>query len=188
MLIKNKKFFVSGDLTDLKTCDKIVSETVDKFGRIDILVNNAGMGFLGSVRDAPIEQFQEVFDLNVKQVVYMCKLCLPYLEKTKGNIVNVSSTVALKSYANSANYNMSKAALDMFTMTLAAEEGERGIRVNGVNSGIVNTGNQAYIYSRSSKKVVLSSESEGRFIGGGGIVRDLRLFCHNEYQVKAFSN
>ena len=168
MLIKNKKFFVSGDLTDLKTCDKIVSETVDKFGRIDILVNNAGMGFLGSVRDAPIEQFQEVFDLNVKQVVYMCKLCLPYLEKTKGNIVNVSSTVALKSYANSANYNMSKAALDMFTMTLAAEEGERGIRVNGVNSGIVNTGNQAYIYSRSSKKVVLSSESEGRFIGGGG--------------------
>ena len=58
----------------------------------------------------------------------------------QGNIVNNSSIASMKSFQNSAFYNMAKAALDMFTKTLAAEEGPKGIRVNCVNPGVVDTG------------------------------------------------
>ena len=98
----------SGDITLQSTCESVVYHTIEKFGRIDILVNNAGFYSFESVRNAPIEHFERIMDVNLKSAVVMTKLCLPHLEKTRGNIVNNSSVVSLKSYSNTAYYNMSK--------------------------------------------------------------------------------
>ena len=104
----------SGDIADPNTCEEIVSKTVDKFGRIDTLVNNAGIFLYGSVRDAPMDQFDSIFSVNLRPVVLLTKLCLPYLEKTKGSIVNNSSTAGLKSFTNVSYYCMSKVRKPLF--------------------------------------------------------------------------
>ena len=70
------------------------------------------------------------------------KLCLPYLRKSKGNVLNVLSTVSVQNYNNLSFFCMSKAALDMFNKFLASEDGKNGIRVNSVNPGFVDTGNR----------------------------------------------
>ena len=107
-IIKFNKIGVLGDITLNETCEKIVSTSLDKFGRIDILVNNAGVSAMGSIREAPVEQFDNVFGVNVKSAIMLTKLCLPHLEKTKGSVVNISSISSLKSFTNSAYYSMSK--------------------------------------------------------------------------------
>ena len=132
----------SGDLTETQTIENIVGETIKMFGKIDILINNAGWVFgLLPIFDQTIDNFQQTFDLNVKAVVILTKLCLPYLRESKGSVINVSSTGSVRNFDKFAFYCMSKTALDMFTKCLATEEGKNGIRVNSVNPGFVDTGN-----------------------------------------------
>jgi len=129
-----------GDINDPKVQKAIVDNTVKAFGRIDILVNNAGFGEIGaSCATGNEKQYDSVFETNVKSVVFLTQLCLPHLEKTKGNIVNVSSVAGLRPFPDWGFYAMSKAALDQFTRCLALEMAPKGVRVNAVNPGTVRT-------------------------------------------------
>lgn len=72
-------------------------QAIDKFGRLDILVNNAGLGIPCRITDAnAVEVLDQVFRLDVRSVYYLTHLVLPYLEKSKGCIVNISSIAAVK--------------------------------------------------------------------------------------------
>lgn len=119
--------------------ERIINETIEHFGQLDVLVNNAGINFEVSVMDANIELFDQVFNTNVRSVVELCKWAVPHLEKTKGNIVNVSSICGMVPVYSSTFYSMSKAALDQFTQCASNEFGRKGIRVNSVNPGLTNT-------------------------------------------------
>lgn len=68
-----------------KDAERIVQETINKFGRLDVLINNAGYGKPDTVVDIDLAQFDSIFDTNIRSVITLTKLCVPYLEKTKGN-------------------------------------------------------------------------------------------------------
>ena len=75
------KIVFSGDITKPELREQIFNETIQKFERVDILVNNAGRGIVGNILDMTMEQYQEIFDVNVTATVHLSKLCLPYIRK-----------------------------------------------------------------------------------------------------------
>lgn len=117
--------------------ERIMSETIEKYGKLDILINNAGFGNYGSIEVIKMEDFDAVMATNVRAVIELSHLAVPYLKKTKGNIVNSSSIVGVSSFHNFLAYSMSKAALDQFTKCSALDLGPKGIRVNSINPGFL---------------------------------------------------
>ncbi|XP_076816313.1 putative oxidoreductase SAR2567 [Clavelina lepadiformis] len=131
---------VVGDVSKQEDMERIIKETADKFGEIHVLVNNAGLGLVAPIATFTLDQFDRCFNVNVRAVLYLTKLALPYLEKTKGNIVNISSigstTYATKGFSI---YCATKAACDHITKASALELAKSGIRVNAVNPAVVKT-------------------------------------------------
>ncbi|CAG2110849.1 unnamed protein product [Medioppia subpectinata] len=131
---------VVADVTKEEDVDRLLDTTIKTFGKLDILVNNAGMGSRAPITDADyIPKLKAVFDTNLNSVIYLTHKSIQYLEKTKGNIINISSIVGIQSSKDVSAYCMSKAALDMFTKCMAVELGPKRIRVNSVNPGSVRT-------------------------------------------------
>lgn len=127
-------------VADITTDSKrIIDETINHFGKLDILVNNAAMNAEESVMNANIELFDKMFNTNVRSVIELCKLAVPHLQQTKGNIVNVSSICGMVPVYSSTFYSMSKAALDQFTKCASNEFATYRIRINSVNPGLVET-------------------------------------------------
>jgi len=131
---------VVGDITKDADLDKLMKETINKFGKLDILVNNAGVSTLAPI-DTPdyMKQYEKIFNTNVRSVMYLTRLAIPHLLKTKGVIVNISSCASLRPLIDCTIYNAAKSALDMFSRCLALELGPKGIRVNIINPAGVNT-------------------------------------------------
>lgn len=82
--------------------------------------------------DSPIENFDKIFNVNVRSLVVLSQLALPHLIKTKGNIVNISSVAAMRALPHFSYYCMAKTAVDHYTRCLAVEVGPKGVRVNCV--------------------------------------------------------
>ncbi|XP_055325833.1 uncharacterized oxidoreductase TM_0325-like [Sitodiplosis mosellana] len=122
-----------------KDGERIVDETIKQFGRLDVLLNNAGISVHNTICDMNCADFDRVFDTNVRSVITLTQLCLPHLEKTKGNIVNVSSIAGLKPIPTLTAYSISKAALDQLTRCCALDLASKGIRVNAVNPAVIQT-------------------------------------------------
>ncbi|KAJ2944436.1 hypothetical protein O0L34_g3774 [Tuta absoluta] len=138
----NKPLIIAGDITIDDTAKKIVSETVNKFGKIDILVNNAGATNVepSILYPKALQEFDNLMNLNVRSVVNLTNIAAPHLLESKGNIINISSIAGLRPYAATGfAYNTSKAALDHFTRSIAVELAAKGVRVNGINPGPVKT-------------------------------------------------
>ncbi|KAJ6635686.1 putative oxidoreductase [Pseudolycoriella hygida] len=120
-------------------CERIISETIEHFGKLNVLVNNAGIVNYDTVNNVHLPEFDRVFDINVKSVVKLTQLAVPHLQKTKGNVVNISSVAALQSEPNLLSYSMSKAAINQFTKCTALDLAPFGIRVNSVNPSAIRT-------------------------------------------------
>lgn len=71
-----------------KDAERIVNETIKHFGKLDVLVNNAGFGISDNVAEANLSEFDRLFDTNVRAVINLTKLCVPHLEKSKGNVLS----------------------------------------------------------------------------------------------------
>ncbi|PIC33968.1 hypothetical protein B9Z55_013759 [Caenorhabditis nigoni] len=136
---------VPADITTSAGQDSLISETLNKFGKINILVNNAGASLPDAQKkfgiDQGVDTYEKVMKLNVQSVIEMTQKVRPHLAKSKGDIVNVSSIVALNfGWARTPYYPLAKAALDQYTRSAAIDLIAEGIRVNTVNPGIVQTG------------------------------------------------
>src|SRR5687768_9189386 len=127
------------DVAELTQIDRLISETVDHFGQIDLLVNAAGILKQGNIENTTLDEWDKMMNINVRSVFYLMQVCVPHLERTKGNIVNVSSVTGLRSFPNVLAYCVSKAAVDQLTRCSALELAPKGIRVNAVNPGVVVT-------------------------------------------------
>lgn len=119
---------------------KIVFEKIkEKFGKIDIVVNNAGISSSTPITNYTIEEYDKISNLNIKSVFVVSKIAVPYLEETKGVIVNTSSMVSIYGQAAGVMYPASKFAVNGMTKSLARELAPKGIRVNAVAPGITET-------------------------------------------------
>lgn len=130
---------IIADVTDANDRENIINKALEKFGRIDVLINNAGIAREGEVEGFSMDEFDEVFDINVKSAFALTQLTIPHLIKSKGNIVNISSVSGTRAVIGRTCYGMSKAALDHFTRCLALELAPDGIRVNSVNPAVIKT-------------------------------------------------
>ncbi|XP_036320186.1 uncharacterized oxidoreductase TM_0325-like isoform X1 [Rhagoletis pomonella] len=119
--------------------ERIVKETVAKFGKLDVLVNNAGIGARGSILEIDVDQFDTILNTNLRSVFLLTKFAAPHLIKTQGNIVNVSSVAGLRAFANLSVYCTAKAALDQFTKCIALDLAPHNVRVNSVNPAVIVT-------------------------------------------------
>ena len=135
-----KPLALVGDLTSDAFAARLVSETVAKYGRIDVLFNNAGRLCPGGsfLDPALLEQFDLLMSLNVRSLVKMTHLCVPHLQRSKGNIINTASIASYLPVVNTV-YSTSKAAVQMITKCAAVDLGPLGIRVNSVNPGPIRT-------------------------------------------------
>lgn len=128
------------DVTILSEVDKAFRDIISQFGdQLDILVNAAGIIATGSIESTSLEDWDTMFAINVRSVFYLSQLAVPFLAKTKGAIVNVSSVTGLRAFPNILAYATSKAALDQLTRSAALELAPKGVRVNAVNPGVVRT-------------------------------------------------
>lgn len=122
-----------------KDSERIIKETINQFGKLNVLVNNAGMMTEENIENITMDAFDFTMDVNLRSIVFLTQLAIPYLAKTNGNVVNVSSTAGVKAVPNLLSYCMSKSSLDMFTKCLALEVASRRIRVNSINPAAIKT-------------------------------------------------
>ncbi len=127
------------DVREITQVEKLVTDTADAFGRIDVLVNAAGIIMNGSIETTTLDDWDKMMSINLRSVFFMMQKCIPHLEKTKGNIVNVSSVAGVRAFPNVLAYCVSKAGVDQLTRCTALELAPKNIRVNAVNPGVVVT-------------------------------------------------
>ncbi|KOB68460.1 Uncharacterized protein OBRU01_18342 [Operophtera brumata] len=136
-----KPLVIVADVTKDEDAKKIISETLNFFGKLDILVNNAGIANSASILDAKaMEVYDKVVSTNLRSTVHFTHLAAKYLIETKGNIVNISSIAASTVLSKTSfSYCTSKAGVDHFTRCIALELAASGVRVNAINPGPVKT-------------------------------------------------
>lgn len=126
------------DIRDAAACRTTAHRIHDEYGRIDVLCNNAGVGAVGDVVDAPTDDWERVFAVNVFGLAFLSAAVLPFMRDARsGAIVNMCSVAADVGLVERAVYTASKGAVLGLTRSMAADEARRGIRVNCVNPGTV---------------------------------------------------
>ncbi|MBR5912930.1 MAG: SDR family oxidoreductase [Selenomonadaceae bacterium] len=128
----NRLKFISADVGNVESCNRVVSETVKIFGGVDTLINCAGIYVEGAINFVQKKTFDEVFNTNVKGTFFMCKAVVDELIKTRGTIVNVASDAGVHGNYFCALYAASKGAVIAFTKSLALELASLNVRVNCV--------------------------------------------------------
>jgi NAD(P)-dependent dehydrogenase (short-subunit alcohol dehydrogenase family) len=130
---------VEADLCAAGAAQQAMAAALEHFSRLDVLINAAGIISLGTIENTSLAEWDRMMDINVRAIFQLMQAAVPSLEKTKGNVVNVSSVTGLRSFPNVLAYCVSKAALDQLTRCAALDLAPKGVRVNAVNPGVVVT-------------------------------------------------
>ena len=131
---------IKSNVADLKDVESMVGTIVEKLGRIDILVNNAGITRDRLILRMTEEDWDAVLDVNLKGTFNCTKAAIRYMSKQKsGKIVSIASVTGEMGNPGQANYGASKAGVIGFTKTIAREFAARGINVNAIAPGFIQT-------------------------------------------------
>ncbi len=131
---------IKADISKLDEVDNLIKTSKEKFGTIDIIVNNEGITKDNLILRMKEEDFDNVIDVNLKGVFNCLKSITPVMvRQKKGKIINISSVVGISGNAGQVNYAASKAGIIGMTKSLAKEIGTRGINVNAVAPGFIDT-------------------------------------------------
>lgn len=130
------------DVTDEKSVNSAVKETVRRLGRLDILVNNAGNYETVAFDSLTLKQWDAIFASNVRGPFLVSRVALPHLRKSEGRIINLGSLGGLRAWASHAHYCSSKAALHMLTKAMAKALAPE-IAVNCVAPGMIDLGEKS---------------------------------------------
>ncbi len=128
------------DVRDLSSVERVVEATVERFGRLDILVGNAGVGASGPFLELPLDQVEEMIDVNVKGLIYSVRAALPHLLKSDAaDVVTIASEAGRRGLPLEAVYCSSKFAQVGLTRALDHELREQGVRCTNICPGGVAT-------------------------------------------------
>ncbi|KIL34671.1 3-oxoacyl-ACP synthase [Cohnella kolymensis] len=133
--------FVQVDVSSAESVEHMVSSAVAQWGVLDILINNAGITQDAMLTKMSVDQWHKVIDVNLNGVFYCTKFAAPHMvQRGKGKIINTSSIVGVHGNVGQTNYAATKAGVIGMTKTWAKELGHKGINVNAVAPGFVDTG------------------------------------------------
>ncbi len=164
------------DVTKADDVEKLIAEA----GDIDILINNAGITRDGLLARMSEEDWRAVIDVNLTSVYLMCHAAIRGMMKRRsGAIINLSSVVGLHGNFGQTNYAASKAGILGFTKSLAREAGTRGVRVNAVAPGYIET-RLTDVLPDEVKTKMLEATSLGRFGQPEDIARAVHFLCSDE--------
>ena len=146
---------LKGDVSNFEDCKKLVEEAINRMNHIDVLVNNAGITKDGLIMRMKEEDFDRVIDVNLKGTFNCIRHVSRYMLKQRsGRIINMSSVVGIAGNAGQVNYSASKAGVIGITKSAAKELASRGITVNAVAPGYIDT-DMTKVLSDEQKKSVL---------------------------------
>ncbi|MBN1516187.1 3-oxoacyl-[acyl-carrier-protein] reductase [Candidatus Sumerlaeota bacterium] len=129
---------VACNVTSLESCENLMQQAVEQLGSLDILVNNAGVTRDQLMMRMKEEDFDFVINVNLKGVFNCCKAGIPRMPKRgPGSVINMASVVGIMGNPGQVNYSASKAGVIGMTRTLAKEYAKRGIRVNAIAPGFI---------------------------------------------------
>jgi NAD(P)-dependent dehydrogenase (short-subunit alcohol dehydrogenase family) len=161
---------IAADLSKAADRRRIIDETTRAFGGLDVLVNNAGLGLLKPLAETTDEDLDAVFAVNTLGLIALTREALPHLARSRGNVVSVSSTLATGVMAGTSAYSASKAAVDHFTRSLAAEVGPLGVRVNVVSPGLTATDMSAPLLEDPAQRAAFIAQAP---LGRIGLPEDI---------------
>ncbi len=146
---------IQADVADLDSADTVVTSVLEKWEQIDILVNNAGIIRDGLLATMDQEQWQAVIDTNLGSVYrFTHAVTRPMMSQRHGRIINISSVASHFGNPGQANYAASKGGIEGMTRCLATELGRRGITVNAIAPGFIETDMTEAIRSVAEKEIV----------------------------------
>lgn len=155
---------ITADVADADDCRRIVDIAVSEGGRLDLLVNNAGVSYTGPAESEPVDQFEQVLDVNLTSVFRLSQLAFePMLATGGGTIVNVASMLGLVAATpiKQASYCASKGGVVNLTRELGAQWARKGVRVNALAPG--------WFHSEMTD-IMWGDESSERFVQRGTVV------------------
>ncbi|WFT75980.1 SDR family NAD(P)-dependent oxidoreductase [Halobacillus naozhouensis] len=168
-----KTMTIKLDVTNKDEVDKSVKQIIERFGEIDILVNNAGTSRPTRILDIPEEEWDLIFNINMKGIFFLTQAVLPYMKEANyGRIVNLSSVSGKRGGGifGGSHYSASKAAVTGFSKAVAREMAEFGITCNTVAPGLVGGTNITDGLMTTEKE---TSIKEGIPVGRVGKVEDI---------------
>jgi 3-oxoacyl-[acyl-carrier protein] reductase len=133
-----KAVALQGDVSKAEDAQGIIDGAIKSFGKLDILVNNSGIYEFGPLEAVTPEHFHKQFDTNVLGLLLVTQAAVKHLPKG-GSVINIGSLVSRITPPGSAVYSATKGAVDVITGVLSLELGSKGIRVNALNPGLVET-------------------------------------------------
>lgn len=143
-----------GDVTEPSDIGNLVSSTVERFGRIDVLVNCAAIGIYRPLGQMDAAYIRGILETNITGTVLMTQAVLPHLPSPGGCIINLASALAYRPIPTSSVYSASKAAVVALTHAFAKELGPRGITVNAVAPGVIETDMTTGIIAERGDQIV----------------------------------
>lgn len=151
------------DVSDFESCETFIQDIIKEYGRIDILVNNAGITKDGLLMKISEEDFDKVLDTNLKGTFNTVRFVSRQMLKQKsGRIINMSSVVGVSGNAGQANYAASKAGVIGLTKSAARELASRGITVNAIAPGFIET-DMTEVLSDKVKEACVGQIPLGKF-------------------------
>lgn len=173
-----KAIFVRADISKAEDCEKLVKETLAKFGRLDTACNNAGIGGdLGPTGEYKIESWNKVIQTNLSGVFYCMRNEIPAMLKNGGgSITNISSILGQVGFAGAPAYTAAKHGVVGLTQTAACEYATQGIRINAIGPGFIETPMIGPVVGDPNAKKGIESLHAMNRLGTAEEVADLILF------------
>ena len=157
-----KAVAVQANVARAADIERLIAETKSAFGPIDILVNNAGVYEFAPLREITEELFHRQFGVNVLGLLLTTQAAVAAFNPAGGSVINISSVVSTVALPGSSVYAATKASVDVITKVLAKELGAKGIRVNAINPGMVETEGAAAFVTSELRVQVESQTPLGR--------------------------
>ena len=168
------------DVTDLEAIYAMVNNIIEELGEIHILVNNAGITQDNLFMRMKPEQWSKVIDVNLNGVFNVTKAVIRSMVKQRyGKIINISSVVGFSGNPGQVNYSSTKSALVGFTKSLAREVGTRGVTVNAVAPGFIDTA-MTQALNESQQEAILQQIPLGRMGDAGDIANAVAFLASKE--------
>ncbi|MCY6957111.1 elongation factor P 5-aminopentanone reductase [Clostridium brassicae] len=170
---------IKGDIKEYDFSKKMIQYIIDKYGKIDVLINNAGISKVGLFIDMTEKDFDDIMGVNLRGVFNTCSNVVKHMiERKEGNIVNISSIWGGVGASCEVLYSASKGGVNSFTKALGKELAPSGIRVNGIQPGVIDTDMNKWM-SQEDRKALIDEIPISRF-GEGEDIAKLAVFLASD--------